>query len=107
MSRLDQLLEFLKEDPSDVFVLYSLAQEYLKADDLNNALGYFEKLKAAEPEYIGMYYHLGKLHERLGQPDQAQETYLEGIDIARNAGDIHAANEMEGALNLLKSTLDD
>lgn len=107
MSRIKQLLEFLQDDPADTFVLYSLAQEYVKFGDLEKGLEYFVKLKKTDPDYIGMYYHLGKLRERLDQPSKAIETYEEGIRRARAAGDMHAASELTGALDLLRAAMDD
>jgi predicted Zn-dependent protease len=107
MSRIEQLQKFLQDDPTDTFVLYSLAQEYLKSGDLDRGLDYFERLKQTDPDYVGMYYHLGKLQERLDQRSAAVQTYEEGIERARAAGDMHAASELTGALNLLRLEMDD
>ncbi len=107
MSRIQQLTEFLQDDPADTFVLYSLAQEYVKSGELEKGLEYFGRLQQTDPDYIGMYYHLGKLQERLKQQSTAIETYEEGIKRARAAGDMHAASELIGALDLLRSEMDD
>ena len=107
MSRLDQLHTFLNEDPTDTFVLYSIAQEYFKSGDLSKALEYFTRLRQTDPGYVGLYYHLGKLYEAMDQSAQARNTYLEGIGIADAAGDAHAASELRGALQLLNALDDD
>jgi tetratricopeptide (TPR) repeat protein len=107
MSRIDHLLDFLREDPSDAFVLYSLAQEYIKEGDTGNALEYFIKLRQHDPDYVGMYYHLGKLYEALEDHSQALKTYEEGIAVAHAQGDAHAASELRGAMDLLRALMDD
>ena len=51
------------------------------------------------PEYVGTYYHLGKLHERLEEGDKALEVYILGMRMARKKGDNHAFSELQGAYN--------
>ena len=48
-SRLNQLLEFYKEDPNDPFNIYALATEY-KSIDPEKALTYFELLIENHPD---------------------------------------------------------
>ena len=96
--RLATLLGYLRDDPDDPFVRYALAQEYLKRGETAEALRFFEGLVAEHPEYVGTYYHLGKLYEALGQPDDAVRTYRAGIDAATEASDTHARAELQGAL---------
>ncbi len=50
-----------------------------------------------EPTYIGSYYHLGKLHERLGDEEKAIKIYERGMEEAKKAGDNHTYNELQGA----------
>lgn len=107
MRRIEQLLAFLQDDPADTFVLYSLAQEYVKCGEPEKGLDYFERLKQTDPDYVGMYYHLGKLQERLDERSAAVQTYEEGIKRARAVGDMHAASELKGALDLLRLEMDD
>lgn len=98
MNRLEALLAFHREDPADAFTRFALAQEYRKAGDSERALGYFEGLVAEHPDYVGTYYHLGKLYEELGRTEDALRTYRAGIEQARAAGDLHARAELQGAL---------
>jgi tetratricopeptide (TPR) repeat protein len=51
------------------------------------------------PDYVGTYYHLGKLHEKEGQKDAAIEVYQKGIAAARLKRDMHALSELQGAYN--------
>lgn len=95
--RIQRLLNFLEEDPGDPFVQFALASEYLKTGDEGAALQWFEKLVKEQPGYIGTYYHLGKLYERLGRSGDALRTYERGIEAALSAGDFHALSELRSA----------
>jgi len=101
MTRIEQLLAFYKEDPSDSFVAYSIAQEFLKAGNLTDAISYFVSLKENDPSYVGLYFHLGKTYEKAGDLTNARQAYVDGIAQAREAKDNHAASELQGALALL------
>ncbi|MFO8231377.1 MAG: tetratricopeptide repeat protein [Longimonas sp.] len=98
MDRIAQLESFLEEDPDDAFTQFALAREHLKQDDLDTAQAYFEQLVAQQPDYLGTYYHLGKLYERRGAVEQAIETYEQGIDIARKQRDRKNLSELQDAL---------
>ncbi len=97
MSRLDALLAFHAEDPDDGFVRFAIATEYLKDQNLEAALAWFEGLVADQPDYVGTYYHLGRLYGRLGRPGDAERTLDEGIVEAGRQGDHHARAELERA----------
>ena len=97
-SRLDLLLQYHAEDPSDAFTLFALATEYLKQDDEAQALLYFETLVSSKPDYVGTYYHLGKLLEKLARTDDAIATYQRGIAVAQAQRDFHARAELQSAL---------
>ncbi|MES3628574.1 MAG: tetratricopeptide repeat protein [Longimonas sp.] len=98
MDRIAQLESFLEEDPDDPFTQFALAQEHLKQDDIDVAQQYFEGLVEEHPDYVGTYYHLGKLYERLGQTDTAIDTYEQGIEIARTQHDQKNLSELQDAL---------
>ena len=99
--RLEKLLDFLKANPNDTFILFALAKEYEKMEDDEKALQYYSQLLAIDENYVGAYYHLGKLKERAGEFQNAFFTYKKGMEIAQKAGDQHALSELAGAkLNL-------
>ncbi|WP_214070442.1 tetratricopeptide repeat protein [Mucilaginibacter sp. dw_454] len=94
-SRLDKLLEFIKNEPNDEFLKYALATEYLRLNDANRALEYYEDLVTNHPQYAGTYYHLGKLYEALGRKDDAIKTYEKGMEITKAKRDNHAFAELQ------------
>jgi tetratricopeptide (TPR) repeat protein len=97
--RLQKLLDFLNNEPDDPFLKYALATEYLIQNDLNKALFYFEDLLNKHPDYVGTYYHAGKLFERLDRKSEAIFVYQRGMEIARKAGDNHAYSELQTVFN--------
>jgi len=94
-NRLEQLFDFLKATPNDPFILYAIAIEYIKQKDFDQALTYFQELLHQKPDYVGAYYHFGKLYEQLGQEDQALTIYRKGMAVAQQAHDMHAFSELQ------------
>lgn len=105
--RLQQLLEFYIKEPKDPFLKYALATEYLRLDDVEKALSFYQDLINNHADYVGTYYHLGKLYEQLGRKDDALFTYKKGMDIAFAARDNHARNELQAAWNEAQGWEDD
>jgi tetratricopeptide (TPR) repeat protein len=96
-NRLDQLKSFHEEDPEDPFTRYALAQEHLKHDHTDRALALFEELVETDPDYVGTYYHLGKLYEQLDRTEDAIDTYAQGIEVAREQGEQKSLSELQDA----------
>ena len=99
-TRLEQLLRFYADDPHDAFTIYALATEY-RATEPHRALTYYQTLLDEHPDYVGTYYHAGKLLEQLQQPEAAEKVYRRGLQVSRQAGQLHAASELQQALNSL------
>jgi tetratricopeptide (TPR) repeat protein len=97
--RLSKLFEFLEADPNDSFILYAIATEYNVSNDAANALKYYLQLTEKHPDYVGTYYHLGKLYEKLEQKEEAIKVYQTGMQAARSKRDMHALSELQGAYN--------
>jgi len=93
--RLQKLFAFLENDPSDPFIKYALATEYTKRLELEKALSYFEDLMVNHEDYVGTYYHAGKLYEKLGRQDEAVRTYQKGMTVAKAVRDMHAFSELQ------------
>lgn len=103
--RLDKLLDYLKSSPNDSFLLFAVAKEYETLGQIDQALLHYTKLKESDPKYIGLYYHLGKLYERIQEEIVALRTYTEGIKLAKELGDFHALSELNTAKTNLDMTL--
>ena len=95
--RIEKLKEFLKTNPTDSFLQHALALEYIKIGEDAKARQLFEEILHREPHYVGSYYHLAKLLERLGEEAEAIKVYEKGMDEAKKAGDNHAFGELRGA----------
>ena len=78
MSRIEKLLEYLKTADKDSFLQHALALEYIKVGNDEEARKLFNELLLREPTYVGSYYHLGKLLERVGDFDKALRIYTSG-----------------------------
>jgi tetratricopeptide (TPR) repeat protein len=95
ISRLDKLLAFIKDEPNDEFLKYALATEYLRLNQTDKALIYYEELVNNHPNYTGTYYHLGKLYEVLDRKQDAIATYEKGMKITKEKRDNHAFSELQ------------
>ncbi len=87
----------LTEQPQDPFLNHALALEEIKEGKDDAARQRFESLLAHTPDYVGSYYHLGKLYERMGEEANAIQVYERGMEIAKKLGDNHAGNELRAA----------
>ena len=96
-TRLSKLLEFLESDPNDPFILYALATEYNGLNDREKAYSFYLLLTEKHPDYVGTYYHFGKLLELEGKKEKAIEIYNTGMQVARAKRDMHAFSELQGA----------
>ena len=97
-TRLQQLLAFYADDPTDAFTIYALATEY-RAREPERAWEFYQKLLAEHADYVGTYYHAGKLLEEFGRKGEAEQVYRKGLVVAKKAGQQHAASEIRQALN--------
>ena len=88
----------MKTAEKDSFLQHALALEYIKIGNDEEARKLFNEILLREPTYIGSYYHLGKLLERVGDFDRAIRVYERGMEEAKKAGDNHSLSELRGAL---------
>lgn len=97
MDRIVQLNQFLEKSPDDSFVQHALALEYIKRGDDETAKNLFQKVLAANEDYVGSYYHLAKLLERTGARDAAIAVYEKGLAKCKALNETHAYNELLAA----------
>lgn len=97
MERIDKIKEYLKESGEDSFLQHALALEYIKIGKEAEAQELFEEILEREPDYLGSYYHLGKLLERIGEAERAINVYQKGMEVAKSANDSRSYNELQSA----------
>ena len=102
MSRLQVLMESLKDDPSDTFTKYLIAVEHKGQEDYQEALVWLNKIHEDDPNYVPAYFMAAQCYEALEEFSAAISQYKEGITVAKKVGDLHAAREMQGALDLIE-----
>lgn len=97
-SKIKQLARQIESNPGDSFSKFALALEFRKKGEYKKARILFEDILTSDPEYVGVYYHLGKLYEVLDRQPDAQKLYKEGIDIADQQNESRTKSELEEAL---------
>lgn len=103
MSRLEQMLAFLAEDPNDNFTRYAVALEYKSAGEITLAVDSLRELRQRDATYLPTYYMLGELLTGQNDFDRAEEVYRAGIALATETGDLHTRSELEAALDDMES----
>jgi len=91
----------LAEEPDDVFLLYGLACEEIKAGDQAAGLSRFDDIHARFPDYVPAWFRHAQFLAELGETDDAKRVGKTGLETARRVGDLHAAGELAGFLELL------
>lgn len=96
------LEESLEADPTDTFLRYGLAMQCLRDGDVEDGRRMLESLIADHPDdQVPAYQQLGQSYMDEGDADQARTWFTRGISKAQSAGDLKAAGEMQGFLELL------
>lgn len=107
MDRIAFLMDFIGKNSTDLFSRHALAMEIIKLGNDAEAKSVLDQILLIDPNYVGSYYHLGKVQERLGMMNDALLTYEKGIQVATDLGDQHASRELKAALNQLRDELED
>lgn len=103
-ARIKQLAKLVRENPSDSFSKFALALELKKSGEPDRARTLFESIRTNDPDYTGVYYHLGKTCELLGESDRALTLYKEGLDRVPTS-DPRTRSELKDALDQLNEEL--
>ena len=100
-SRKEQIQAMLADDPTDPFLHYGLAMEYVSDGADEEAVRCLRELFKVAPEYVPAYLQGGQALARLGRPQEAREIWQRGIAVAQKLGDEHAWQEMQGFVDSL------
>ena len=106
-AKIKQLAKQIKNNPGDSFSKFALALEFRKEGEFKKARIMFEDILASDPEYVGVYYHLGKLYEALDCLRDAKELYKKGIDVADQQDEERTQKELKEALEQLKIIMEE
>jgi tetratricopeptide (TPR) repeat protein len=98
VTRLEQLQQFVDDDPDDPFNLYALALELTKSDAAK-AETLFKKLLSEHKDYLPTYYQAANLFESNGEHDLAIMTLQNGIALARSTNERKALSELQTMLD--------
>ena len=101
IEKIKKLAGLVKLNPEDSFSKFALALELMKQNEVSKARVLFESVLAQDPEYLGVYYHLGKLYERINLDKKAVSIYQDGVKVARKQGNQRTESELKDALELL------
>lgn len=100
MNRLEQLRQFIHDDPNDPFNYYALALEYAKSD-VETAITQFRDLMLKYPDYLPAYYQAGNLFEAMGNREQAVAVLEKGIALAKQQQQYKTLRELQSVLDEL------
>jgi hypothetical protein len=98
---MQQLEAMLAEEPDDIFLLYGLACEEVKQGQPAAGLSRFDDIHARFPDYVPAWFRHAQILAELGDTDAAKRIGQTGLETARRVGDLHAAGELAGFLDLL------
>lgn len=105
-SKIQQLARQIKNNPGDSFSKFALALEFRKQGNFKNARILFEDILKHDPDYVGVYYHLGKLYEMYDRLQDAKKMYENGIPKAAQQQKKRTKSELQEALQNLKIEMD-
>ncbi len=104
MTRREKIEAMLADDPRDIFLRYSLALELGNEGQIEACLSRLGELMQDDPPYVPAFFMAAQRLAGQGRVDEARDALRDGIDQARQQGDLHAAGEMSEMLASLGGT---
>lgn len=101
MSRREEIEKMLETEPNDIFLRYALAMEFDSEGQADKSLEIYKQLMQDETPHVPSYFRVAQILAGNGETDESRKVLREGIEIARNQGDFHAAGEMSELLQEL------
>jgi hypothetical protein len=93
-TRREKIEAMLKLEPQDQFLRYGLATEYDNERRFEESLHLFRGLMADQPPHVASFLRGAQLLVNLDRIADARAVLRDGIEIARQQGELHAAGEM-------------
>jgi tetratricopeptide (TPR) repeat protein len=98
-SKIEELKELIIEDPLDPFLHYVLALEYEKANEEALAVATLIELMNIRPDYLALYYQLGRILQVEGRSEEAIAVLKKGLDLAQSLKNRHTFSEISSLLS--------
>jgi predicted RNA polymerase sigma factor len=99
--RREKLETMLKSAPTDQLLRYMLAMELDRGGCPEESLDHFKLLMQSTPAYVPAFLMAGQLLMRQGRIEDARSVFVDGIAVAQQQQNSHAAGEMAGFLSSL------
>ena len=99
-NRIEVFKQMLENEPDNEMVLFGLANEYLKAEDWQNAISTLEDYLTKADDEGAAFGMLARAFEKTGNPEMAKETYQKGIEVSLAHGHPTMANDYQATLDL-------
>ena len=94
--RLQKLMDFLKEEPNNPFLIYGVALE-LEKTDLSKAIEFYQQLLRDHPDYLPTYFQAAHLFWEEEETDMANDIFIRGIKLAEAQGNDKILKELKAA----------
>ena len=102
LSRIDMIIDMLKNEPNDLFLNYALGIEYVAELSLQDGEIQLKKTLELDKNYIAAYYQLGKLLESQLKNTEALHYFKLGLELAKLQKNNKAINEFGEAIFMLE-----
>jgi uncharacterized protein HemY len=95
--------DFLKDNPDDPLVHFSLGTLYLEENRLEDAIESLETTVKLQPDYMAAFWKLANAYEDATQSEKAIEAYQQTLKLAQQEDDSSMIEDVEERLEFLKS----
>lgn len=104
MSAVERFEAILARGEDSASLRFALGNEYLKQAKTALAMEHLRTAVALDPKYSAAWKLLGRAQTDAGLTDDAIASFLEGIRVANERGDVQAAREMKVFLRRLQGS---
>ena len=99
-NRIEVFKQMLESDPANTLVQFGLANEYLKAEDYDNAIPALENYLQQADDEGAAYGMLAKAYEKQGEREKAKAALERGIEVSNKHGHPSMAQDYRMTLEL-------
>lgn len=93
-STIERFLVLLESGKDSPLLRYSIGVEFLKMDDVEQAMTHLQAALDADPNHSAAWKVYGKALAMTGEHARARDAFERGICVAEERGDTQAAKEM-------------